>query len=103
MSAMDMNGAAALPEFIQRFRPPFPVGYNPHTEALTYMQTPLIAPGFVPKMAFIDQQGVIREQHSGEEAYFKMPAASIRKSLDELLKSAPAAKKGAKGSRPRKK
>ena len=91
--AMDPNGAQVVPGFIERFQPAFPVGYTEHTAALTFMETSVIAPGFVPKMAFIDRQGVIREQHAGEEPFFKTPDPSIRASLDALLKASPAAGK----------
>ena len=89
-SAMDVGGKGLLPDFLKRFQPVFPVGYNDHVEALTFMQTPLIAPGFVPKMAFLDREGVIREQHAGEEPYFQTPEASIRNTLDGLLKASAA-------------
>jgi hypothetical protein len=94
MSAMDMAGALAVKEFVQRFRPPFPVGYNPHTDALAFMQTPIIAPGFVPKAAFIDREGIIREQHDGGEPYFKTTEASVRNTLDAMLAQESKGKKG---------
>lgn len=95
MSAMDDNAAMFVPGFIQRFRPSYPVGWNERDVALNFLQIPAMVPGYVPKMAFIDREGVIRAQYAGEDAIFKMPAVSIRAELDKLLKPVtPARKKG---------
>ncbi|HWQ55136.1 MAG TPA: TlpA disulfide reductase family protein [Bryobacteraceae bacterium] len=93
MSAMDDNAAVHVPVFIQRFRPSYPVGWNDRDAALDFLQIPVMVPGYVPKMAFIDREGVIRAQYAGEDAFFKTPAASIRAEIDKMLKSAAPARK----------
>src|SRR6185312_10165271 len=95
-SAMDLAGEPAVNQFIGQFHPPFPVGYTPHQDALEFLQIPVITPGFVPKMALIDREGIIREQHNGGDPYFTTPEASIRNSLDAMLQQEQAkSKKGA--------
>jgi len=86
---MEDNGAAVVPPFVQRFQPAFPVGYADRAAILTYMEVPIIAPGWVPKMVFVDRKGIIRAQYGGEDPFFKEPRGSIRAKLDELL-AAPA-------------
>ncbi len=91
---------ATVPRFIQRFQPTFPVGYNAPADVLNYLQVPVVTPGYVPKMVFIDRAGVIREEHgagSTVDPYFEKPAETIRATLEQLLKAAaPAAHKGKK-------
>jgi hypothetical protein len=92
-------GGASVPQFIQRFQPNFPIGWNDPPAILTFLQASVIMPGYVPKAAFIDRQGVIRVQVEAKPApdpYFTDPAKTIRASLDELLKGAPAGAKKTK-------
>jgi hypothetical protein len=92
--SMDDNGAAVVGPYVQRFRPNHPVGWQERTAILTFLQVPIIAPGWVPKMVFIDRQGEIREQHQGEEPFFKDQRASVQGALERLLAvPAPAQKK----------
>ncbi len=86
MAAMDEKAPALVPAYIQRFQPAYPMGWAPHQDALAFMQVSLVAPGYVPKVAFIDRNGVIRSQYGGEEPFFKNAAASFRAELDRLLK-----------------
>jgi hypothetical protein len=87
---------ASVPDFIRRFQPAFPVGWNDPASILTFLQDSILTGGYVPKVAYIDRQGIIREQHEAKplpDPYFGEPAKSIRASLDQLLKRAPAAAK----------
>lgn len=93
MSAMDEKAAQVLPMYIQRFRPAYPVGWNDRPDVLNFLQIPIMVPGYVPKMAFIDRQGVIQSQYGGEQPFFKDTRASVRTELDKLLKPAAPAKK----------
>jgi hypothetical protein len=82
---MDDNGASVVPMYVQRFRPNHPVGWQDRGAILTFLEVPIIVPGYVPKMAFIDRQGIIREQHQGEDPFFKDQRTSIKGALDRLL------------------
>jgi AhpC/TSA family len=91
------NGAkASLPEFQQRFDPPFPVGWNTRAAVMSYLQYNLIDPRplYVPHMVFIDRAGAIRSDYPGEDVFFRDPNANIRAELDKLLHGHSASVKG---------
>jgi hypothetical protein len=90
MAAMDDNAAKVVPAYIQRFKPAYPMGWSDRIEVLGFLQIPIMRPGYVPKMAFIDREGVIRSQYGGDEPFFKHTGASVRAELDKLLKASPA-------------
>ena len=88
-SAMEPTGAT-VPGFIRTYRPNFPVGWNNPVDILNYLQVPVITPGYVPKMVFIDREGVIRAEHGAGatvDPYFEQPGANIRVTLNEMLKA----------------
>ena len=86
-----------IANFIGQFGITFPVGYTSTDKAMLFLQHSIMAPFMVPQMAFIDKQGVIREQHVGGDDLFKDEENNIRKKVIELLAAgtAPAAKKSA--------
>lgn len=92
--AFNENVQNLLPEFIQRFQPPFPVGWNNNLAVMSYLQHSIIdqRPFYVPHMVFLDRQGVIRGDYPGEDQFFRNPDANIRVELDRLLKPAAAKK-----------
>jgi thiol-disulfide isomerase/thioredoxin len=67
----------------------FPVGMSTDAIVASFVQHP---PGihYIPMMAFIDKQGVIRSQHLGinDKEYFdeKVEVQNIRNDLDKILK-----------------
>jgi len=70
----------------------FPVGYNEKMTVLEFLQHPASEPYYVPIIVYVDRKGVIRSQYIGDEQYLKNPEASIRASLDSLLKESPVTK-----------
>jgi thiol-disulfide isomerase/thioredoxin len=92
--AFNDDAVANMPEFLERFTPPFPVGYSNNAAVMAYLQHPLIdqRPVFVPHMVFLDRAGVIRADYPGGDAFFAGANANIRAQLDKMLKS-PAPKK----------
>jgi len=97
MSAMDEPAKAVLPAYVQRLQPAYPTGWNDGSEVLTFLGVSVMTPGYVPKIAFIDRKGIIREQHFGEDPYFKTQEASVRQSLEQLLKPAGRSTRKARG------
>jgi thiol-disulfide isomerase/thioredoxin len=84
-----------LKDFIDRFAPPFPVGYSSPAVVRTYLHYSLLdAKFFVPHMQFLDRSGVVRLDIPGEADFFKTPEASIRTQLEKMLK--PSARGAAK-------
>jgi peroxiredoxin len=93
-SAVEDKAALALPEFLRKFYPPFPVGYNPSSEFLAYMQHPPMLVPYMPAVMFIDKEGVIRTQYEGRDAFLEESAVekNIRARIEEML--GPPAQKG---------
>ena len=79
-----------MPEFIQRFHPAFPVGWNSEAAVRNYLQYTIMDPRplYVPHMVFLDQRGVIRRDCAGESGFFQNADANIRAELDKMLKAA---------------
>jgi peroxiredoxin len=86
--AFNDDAVAAMPEFLERFTPPFPVGFATNAAVMTYLQHSVIDPRplFVPHMVFLDRAGVIRADYPGGDAFFSNANANIRAQLDKMLK-----------------
>jgi hypothetical protein len=86
-SAIEDMAKMNVPDFVRRFDPPFPVGYNNFTAALDFLQHPAPVPALMPMVAFVDRQGVVRAQYEGSDPFFaddKM-AANIHAKIKELM------------------
>lgn len=90
-----MNSNPNVPEFIQRYQVPFPVGVGDDQKARDFMQFTMVAPAFVPWLVFIDRQGIIRAQFTGNDPFFNGGVPAVKSEVDKLLleKAPPAAKK----------
>ena len=92
-----VNENPDVPGFIERFKPPFPVGTAGGEAALNYLQWPKDQRPLVPLMVFIDRKGIIRAQYSGlDEKFFDDDQDQhIREVAEKLLveSAAPAKKK----------
>jgi peroxiredoxin len=88
-SATEEGAATAVPGFIQRLHPPFPVGYNDRGQVVEYLQRSPGVAMMMPQLVFIDRTGVIRAQLSGEEPFFAEPnqEKNIRAEIATLLKT----------------
>jgi peroxiredoxin len=93
-SAIEDGAAAAVPGFLKKFTPPFPVGSNARVAAMDFLQHPIAARLLMPQLVFIDKQGMIREQYSGDSPFLDEAQAdkNLRSQIEELL-SKGAAKK----------
>jgi peroxiredoxin len=99
-SAIEDMAAAALPEFLRRFQPPFPVGYNERNSAIEYLQHPLMSRLLMPQIVFIDRSFTIRAQFPGDDKFFgddqeKNLREQIEKLLNDNAGSGPLRKNGA--------
>jgi peroxiredoxin len=96
LCAFNSDASATLPEFIERFHPPFPVLFSSQSAVMSYLQIPIFDPRpvYVPRMVFLDRAGVIRADYPGDDPFFHDPVPNVREVLDKLLKakSAPAKK-----------
>jgi thiol-disulfide isomerase/thioredoxin len=94
-SAVEQGAAGNVPGFLKKFNPPFPVGSDTRDPVLAFLARPAGARMLMPQLVFIDRQGMVRAQYSGEEPFFEESQAdgNIRAKIEELLKAAPAAAK----------
>jgi len=103
--ASAIDAPTAVPGFIQQFRPGFPVGFNAAEDAMAFMQhVPMMVP-YMPMIAFLDKDGVIRAQYEGNDPFLSegVQERNLRNRIEELVKSGPPAKKPAAKASPTKK
>jgi len=96
--AFNEDAVTALPEFLKRFSPPYPVGWGTTASVMSYLGRTLTdgRPMYVPQMVFLDRGGVIRAEFSGEEPFFVNGPANIRAQLEKMLKAPATAQSHAK-------
>jgi thiol-disulfide isomerase/thioredoxin len=96
-SAIEDGAAAAVPGFLKKFNPPFPVGSNSRPLVLEFLQHPAAERLLMPQLVFIDQQGAIRAQYSGDAPFLDEAQAdqNIRSKIGDLLNGVPAKKTNA--------
>jgi len=86
--AFNDDAEGALPMFVARFRPAYPVGWSNQVEVRTYLNVGLMDGHFmVPHMVFLDRRGIIQADYPGESDFMKDPATNIRAELEKLLKA----------------
>ncbi|MGD1070954.1 MAG: TlpA disulfide reductase family protein [Bryobacteraceae bacterium] len=87
VAAVFDNGArAGLQSFKDQFVRGFPIGYSDEKTVLSWLGQPVEEGYFVPIVAFVDRKGAIVSQHLGDDNLFQDPDASIRHTLDLMLK-----------------
>jgi len=100
-SAVEDMAKMNVPDFIKRFQPPFPVGFNNQNDADVYLQHPVIYRMYMPQLVFIDRQGTIRAQYAGEDKFVSDEAnqdKNLRAQIEALLNEAPVASKKRAGA-----
>jgi peroxiredoxin len=88
-SAIEDMPKLAVPDFIKKFQPAFPVGFNSRTAVLDYLHHPVMFRLMMPQLVVIDRKGVIRAQLSGDDTKFFESSAqekNIRGLIEPLLK-----------------
>jgi hypothetical protein len=89
-----VNPEANIPQFITQFQPPFPVGKADQLAAMAFMQFSLVVrPPFVPYIAFVDRQGMIRKQLTGSELTDETQENVLREIAENLVNAGSAAAK----------
>jgi peroxiredoxin len=95
-SAIEDMAAMDLPDFIKRFQPPFPVGFNTQNAAQEYLQHPVMLRLLMPQLVFIDRKGTIRAQYGGDDKFISEEHEQdkhLREQIETLLNEMPAPKK----------
>jgi peroxiredoxin len=98
-SATEDMAKMLVPDFVKKFQPPFPVGYNYRDGVVEYLEHPPMLNMWLPNLVFIDRQGVIRAQYAGNDPFFGDDQdKNIRAEVEKLLKEG-----AASGAAPRRK
>jgi len=86
-SAIEDAAAKAVPGFLKRFNPPFPVGYNARGPVLEFLQHPMAERLLMPQLVFVDRDGKIRAQYAGDDPFLNedRQEANIRQKIEQLL------------------
>lgn len=85
-SAIEDMASLAVPDFIKRFQPSFPVGFNTRDPVIEYLQHPSMLKLLMPQLVFIDRSFTIRAQYSGDDPFFGADQEkNLRAKIEELL------------------
>jgi peroxiredoxin len=92
-SAIEDAAATAVPAFLKRFNPPFPVGYNARGPVLEFLQHPMAERLLMPQLVFVDRDGKIRVQYAGDDSFLNedRQETNIRQKIEQLLTEGAAA------------
>ena len=87
-SAFNEMAGMLVGDFIDRFQPSFPMGYNNRESVMEYVQIPTTVRTYVPIIVFIDRKGIIRAQHTGEDDFFRedQQEKNMRTMIESLLR-----------------
>jgi peroxiredoxin len=91
-SAVEESAAQDLPEFMERFQPAFPVGFDGRDSVLQFLQHSPDVRWFMPQMVFIDRQGMIRGHYGGTDRFLAENEENNLRGEIELLLNEPAPK-----------
>jgi peroxiredoxin len=86
-SAIEIMPALHIPDFVAKYHPNFPLGYDPQDYATTFLGYPDNYPMVLPQILFIDRAGVIQVQFAGDDKrlYKEAQEKTLRETLDRLL------------------
>jgi thiol-disulfide isomerase/thioredoxin len=82
----DPNAQYTLASFVQRYRPVFPVGYLNTDQMIKIGDIGKDDRPFAPIFLFIDRKGIVRQQFTGDQPFFKAEEPATRKLIQDLLK-----------------
>jgi len=87
-SAIEDMAKMDVPDFVKRFQPAYPVGYNQREAAEDYLQHPVMFRLLMPQVVVIDRKGTIRAQYAGDDKFFEKSEQekNFRDLIEPLLK-----------------
>lgn len=77
-----------VPDFIKQFRPEFPFGWSMREAVEQFLEHSPMFQLYVPVVVAIDRSGTIREQHTGDGAFFENEVVNLKNMVERLLKTA---------------
>lgn len=89
--AIDDGAGPKIPQFVRETGANFPIGVYSNDKAHEYLQVSLMSRMMMPQVAIIDRQGMIREQHSGDDPWMApaIEEMNLRKAIQKLLAERP--------------
>jgi peroxiredoxin len=85
--AVNPSAAGNLQEFRQKFGATFPLGLTTRSDWSSFGEFSVMHNPYVPYLLIVDRNGVIREEHPGQDrAYWLDQEKNLRQSFDSLLK-----------------
>ena len=77
-----------VPDFIKKFQPGYPVGFDQREAVEDYLQHPVMFRLLMPQVVVIDRKGTIRAQYAGDDKFFEKAdqEKNFRALLEPLLK-----------------
>jgi thiol-disulfide isomerase/thioredoxin len=87
-SAIEPMSSLNIPSFTKTFQVAFPVGYNDQRYIAKFLGRGPDDPLLMPQLVFVDRNGVIRAQLSGEDAAMNkdIQDKSLRETLEKTMK-----------------
>jgi len=87
-SAIEPMASLHIPEFRSKLQVQFPVGYNEQSYVQKFLGRPDNDPMFMPQLAFVDRNGIIRAQYAGDDPALAkdIQEKSLREALERTMK-----------------
>jgi peroxiredoxin len=87
-SAIEDMASMAVPDFIKKFQPGYPVGFSQRDQVQAFLEHPVIYKLMMPQVVVIDRKGTIRAQFAGDDRFFmnEEQEKNFRELLEPLLK-----------------
>jgi thiol-disulfide isomerase/thioredoxin len=87
-SAVEPMSSLNIPDFVKKFMPEFPVGYNEQSYVAKFLGLPPNEPLFFPQVVFVDRGGIIRAQFTGGDKPMdkEIQEKTLRETLETTMK-----------------
>jgi hypothetical protein len=87
-TAVEPMSSLNIPDFKKTFMPAFPVGYNEQSYVAKFLGLPPNDPLFFPQVVFVDRNGIVRAQLTGDDAVMNkdIQEKSLREILEKTIK-----------------
>ncbi len=87
-TAIEAMSSLHVADFKKQFQTQFPVGYNDQKYVAKFLGLPENDPMFVPQLVFVDKNGMIRAQFTGDSSAMEkeVQEKSLRETLEKILK-----------------
>ncbi len=87
-TAIEAMSSLHVADFKKQFQTQYPVGYNDQKYVMKFLGLPENDPLFVPQLVFVDKNGMVRAQFTGDSPEMEktIQEKSLRETLEKILK-----------------